>query len=193
VFVFLDLVLSCFRFLHGAFSSDLGFFRSPPPPLFFSPEISFLLQLQISSWCILFRLRFLFPSPPLFCSVEFPFWWWIWFSLASPCFSFLPCAFSHLGSFFQSPPPFLQSGIFILHSVLTRSAWLWRRRIDYALSVCSRSLIVFIFNPAWLFLALPYKLLFCLFLCVVSLNWKQPTFRVRAILKLSLVQLQSWC
>ncbi len=124
----MDLVASCFRFLHGAFSSDLRFF-----------SISSSSFLQYRNF-ILFGLRFLFPSPPLFCSVEFPFWWWIWFSLASPCFRFLPCAFSsHVGSIFQSPPPFLQSGIFILHSVLTRSAWLWRRRIDYALSVCSRS------------------------------------------------------
>jgi hypothetical protein len=121
VFVFMDLVVSCFRFLHGAFSSDLGFFWISSS---FLQSRNFILA-SASDIIVVhsLQIKVSFPSPLLFCSVKFPFWWWISFSLASPCFRFLPCAFSsHLGSFFQSAPPFLQSGNFILHSVLTRSA-----------------------------------------------------------------------
>jgi hypothetical protein len=152
-----SIILLLLLLLQLLFCNSLSFFPSQMvSSVCYYGSGCFLLQ--ISPWCILFRftvffdLLLLFSSVPKFhslrikvsfsisssflqCGISF-----LMVDLASPCFRFLSCAFSsHVGSFFQSPPPFLQSGIFILHSVLTRSAWLWRRRIDYALSVCSRS------------------------------------------------------
>jgi hypothetical protein len=120
VFVFMELFVSCFRFLHGAFSSDLGFFWISSSSSFLQSRNVILASASdfIVVHSLQIKVSFSISSSFLQCGVSF-----LMVDLVLSCFRFLPCAFSsHLGSFFQSPPPFLQSGIFILHSALTRSA-----------------------------------------------------------------------